>query len=404
EERLNTCAAKRGIGVQVERIVLGARNENNKTYYFDTLLNRLFYHRFFQEQIKQLNQVITPLQSLLTIKAYIIEICDIDLAKKTSVKITDLLVDDNLQNVQFRKYITVYLQKELIIDCSTCQFTEDEMILYIIVALGSDFNIAKGDSGIPSFLSSRYLEAAYLPDMRHGPTFNAIFQSIQEFGFCNNEKRLNICRQKREYGVIIDSEFDFSPHIEEIEDDIQKRTQIPIFNGKTINIIPLVESLKLKFFIIEICDKDIATHSNPTINDIILTETEYIINCTGCEYQNHEVNLCLNLNKLKIIVICFINLNEKKGDINYLEFGENFSSTEGKSGIPLFFHGGSIETSWKQDFESSSAIDSIFGVFDKCYLELLNEGKEIDLIIRNSNLSNEQQEELQQLRIEQEKR
>ncbi|RIB01212.1 hypothetical protein C2G38_2231525 [Gigaspora rosea] len=228
-------------------------------------------------------------------------------------------------------------------------------------------------------------------------------------------------------------------------EDIQKRTQIPIFNGKTINITPLVESLKLKFFIIEICDKDIATHSNPTINDIILTgdiqniqfrnyiephlETEYTINCTGCEYQNHEVNLCLNLNKLKVYILenddnnikifnegnfalfvfvdycnMFYKFKREKGDIDYLEFGENFSSTEGKSGIPLFFHGGSIETSWKQDFESSSAIDSIFSAFDKCYLELLKEGKDIDLIIQNSNLSNEQQEELQQLRIEQEKR
>ncbi|RIB10256.1 hypothetical protein C2G38_2206614 [Gigaspora rosea] len=37
-------------------------------------------------------------------------------------------------------------------------------------------------------------------------------------------------------------------------------------------------------------------------------------------------------------------------------------------------------------------------------LELLKEGKDIDLIIQNSNLSNEQQEELQQLHIKQEKR
>ncbi|RIB10257.1 hypothetical protein C2G38_2206615 [Gigaspora rosea] len=240
-------------------------------------------------------------------------------------------------------------------------------------------------------------------------------------GFCNNDKRLNICRQKREYGVIIDPEFDFSPHIKEIEDgeekkqrtyfipistrmlylrlfqkintkqknlelhdivvqfkftsvyneDIQKRTQIPIFNEKTINITPL--NIQFRNYI------------EPHL------ETEYTINCTGCEYQNHEVNLCLNLNKLKVCILenddnnikifnegnfalvvfvdycnMFYKFKREKGDIDYLKFGENFSSTEGKLGIPLFFHGGSIETTWKQDFESSNVIDSIFGAFNKC--------------------------------------
>ncbi|CAG8757820.1 24901_t:CDS:2, partial [Gigaspora rosea] len=73
----------------------------------------------------------------------------------------------------------------------------------------------------------------------------------------------------------------------------------------------------------------------------------------------------------------------------------------------------------KQDFGSSSVIDSIFGAFDKSSnnkfermhnlilstldLKLLKEGKDIDLIIQNSNLLNEQQKKLQQLHIGQEK-
>ncbi|CAG8551485.1 16016_t:CDS:2, partial [Gigaspora rosea] len=92
----------------------------------------------------------------------------------------------------------------------------------IIVALGSNFNIAKGDSGIPSFLSGGYLEVAYMPDMRHGPTFNAIFQSIQGY-----------------------PEFDFSPHIEEIEDD-EKKTKNLFYSNKYKNVIFEIISTKQK--------------------------------------------------------------------------------------------------------------------------------------------------------------
>ncbi|RIB17242.1 hypothetical protein C2G38_2187873 [Gigaspora rosea] len=303
-----------------------ARTEANKTYYFDTLWKRIFFHRFFQKKsnfsnfelrdisvhlkiatyhnkqrdyminisVKQGNQVITPLQSPLTIRAYIIEICDIDLAKKTSVNITDLLVDYNLQNMQFKKNITVHLQNEITIDCSTCQFTEDEIALYyidwmyqfkkqdsknnnsIILALGDNFNVAKGDSEIPSFLSDGYLEAAYMPDMKHGPTFNAEKEMMQkkELIFPNtfenviftiiqkvNTKQNNI----ELHDIAIQLKFTLVHN-----EDIQKRTQIPVHGNESIYITPLVEAIKLKFFIVEICDKAIAMEAEPSISDIIL--------------------------------------------------------------------------------------------------------------------------------------
>ncbi|CAG8812019.1 3239_t:CDS:1, partial [Dentiscutata erythropus] len=35
---------------QVERVVLGIRKVDERTFYFDTLWNRLFYYRLFQEK------------------------------------------------------------------------------------------------------------------------------------------------------------------------------------------------------------------------------------------------------------------------------------------------------------------------------------------------------------------
>ncbi|CAG8720710.1 6859_t:CDS:2, partial [Gigaspora rosea] len=75
------------------------------------------------------------------------------------------------------------------------------------------------------------------------------------------------------------------------------------------------EAIKLKFFIVEICDKAVAIEAELSIGDIILNsdiqniqfreyiepylETEYTIECDSYEFQNHEVNLCLDLKKLK---------------------------------------------------------------------------------------------------------
>ncbi|CAG8558327.1 17470_t:CDS:2 [Dentiscutata erythropus] len=127
------------------------------------------------------------------------------------------------------KSITVHLENEIMIDCSSCQFEFDEVILcldlnrlyvcilseednqahvfdkgnYVMVVildymdwmyqfkkilsnndpniidpLGVAFNEKTGDSGISGFFSGRYIESAYLPDLRHAPTLNAIMQSV----------------------------------------------------------------------------------------------------------------------------------------------------------------------------------------------------------------------------------
>ncbi|CAG8702906.1 20361_t:CDS:1 [Dentiscutata erythropus] len=251
------------MGTQVERVVLGARKVDERTFYFDTLWNRLFYHRLFQEKsnfknfelqdilihlkiisyhnrvqgstinipVTKGNQVITSLLGPLKVKAYVIEICDIDLAKKQAVTLNNILVDFNLQHIQFRKSITVHLENEIIIDCSSCQFEFDKVILCldlnrlrvcvlseednqarvfdkenyamvvildymdwmyqfkkilsnnnpnIIGPLGVAFNEKTGNSGIPGFFSGGYIELVYLPDLRHASTLNAIMQFDQD--------------------------------------------------------------------------------------------------------------------------------------------------------------------------------------------------------------------------------
>ncbi|CAG8810140.1 26732_t:CDS:2, partial [Dentiscutata erythropus] len=143
------------------------------------------------------NQVITSLLEPLKVKAYVIEIYDIDLAKKQAVTLDNILVDFNLQHIQFRKSITVHLENEIMIDCSSCQFEFDEVILYLdlnhlrVCVLSEEDNQARvfdkgnyvivtGDSGIPEFFSGEYIELVYLPDLRHAPTLNAIMQSVQD--------------------------------------------------------------------------------------------------------------------------------------------------------------------------------------------------------------------------------
>ncbi|CAG8810139.1 26731_t:CDS:2, partial [Dentiscutata erythropus] len=148
-------------------------------------------------------------------------------------------------------------------------------------------------------------------------------------GLYNDDRKLNICRNKREYGLSIDTEYQFGPQNEIIEDSkdtkqntyfqIERRIQLPIEKGGNRYITPLIESLILKIFIIEICDQDVAIQTDPSIRDIILDrdiqniqfreyitshlETELKVECGGCEFQDHKINLYLNLNKLKVCLL-----------------------------------------------------------------------------------------------------
>jgi hypothetical protein len=199
-----------------------------------------------------------------------------------------------------------------------------------------------------------------------------ISKSLEEvktcvIGNCNSESKLTLCQHKRDDGVSI-SRFDFNlkrekedsgyfnifnerfnyirlfneftekikhPKIElhdivvhlkitsyhQQKNQRENRIKIPIkkelITGKEeLNITAVLNSLVIKFFIIEICDKDTAEQRQPSMNDIIvdrdiqdiqfreyikpIVSTELKIDCEGCEFQTHDVIMCLDLKELKV--------------------------------------------------------------------------------------------------------
>ncbi|CAG8734362.1 22863_t:CDS:2 [Cetraspora pellucida] len=87
---------------------------------------------------------------------------------------------------------------------------------------------------------------------------------------------------------------------------IQTEVLTPVISNK----------LKLKFYFLEICDKEIAKQNNPLIGDIFLNrdlcniqfreyfnsvmEFKYDIKCRECQYEPHNFVFCLDLEKIKV--------------------------------------------------------------------------------------------------------
>ncbi|KAF0412220.1 hypothetical protein F8M41_007952 [Gigaspora margarita] len=150
------CRFQREVGVQLETITFGPRvDDNKKVYYFDTIWQRLFYLRLFQTNTepfnnlelhditihlkltmyhaptrgnthnlptKQDNTTITTLLSPMMSHFHIVEICDLELAKKENLTLDDLLIDKDLKRIQFRKSVKSRLKQTLVVDCSNCQW------------------------------------------------------------------------------------------------------------------------------------------------------------------------------------------------------------------------------------------------------------------------------------------
>ncbi|CAG8558307.1 17469_t:CDS:2 [Dentiscutata erythropus] len=198
-------------------------------------------------------------------------------------------------------------------------------------------------------------------------------------GSCNDNRKLNICRNKREYGLSIDTEYQFGPQNKIIEDS-EDTKQNTYFQLTTYHNQDRERRIQLPI------EKDVTIQTDPSIRDIILDrdiqdiqfhkyimphlETKLKVECGGCEFQDHEINLCLNLNKLKVCLLendqntvkifnqgnfalvgfvdycnMFYKFKQENGDKNFLFFGENFSSIEARLDIPFFLHGGYVETS-----------------------------------------------------------
>ncbi|KAF0514606.1 hypothetical protein F8M41_017563 [Gigaspora margarita] len=121
-------------------ITFGPRvdTDNNRVYYFDTIWQILFYTRLFQTNMypfnnfelhditiylkltmyytplqanmynlltKQDNTTITTLLSPMMLHFHIVEICDLELAKKENLTLDNLLIDKDLKRIQFRESV-----------------------------------------------------------------------------------------------------------------------------------------------------------------------------------------------------------------------------------------------------------------------------------------------------------
>ena len=254
EEKLNICEAKRPPTAQVIKEQYGAVTREGRTFYFDTIFKRFFAFRLFQEdfglftkfklhdisiyleiwtyhhddhtQTIQIptnrgNALLTPLISKMKIKSFILEICnDRDLAKKknTDILASDILLDQDFQDIQFNKdKVKVIDKQELEIDCTNCTFTQDKLIMcldlgkmdvclsnrqsntesaifdkgnYLFVMfidyvnfmynfkkktlndeftayqMGENYDFAQGHCGIPSYVGDGYIEMAWSPHVK----------------------------------------------------------------------------------------------------------------------------------------------------------------------------------------------------------------------------------------------
>ncbi|CAG8729155.1 13236_t:CDS:1 [Cetraspora pellucida] len=189
--------------------------------------------------------------------------------------------------------------------------------------------------------------------------------------------------------------------------DINETFQIPQPLEETKLITPVLSnSLKLTFYIVEICDKSTAEQQNPGMGDILLERDvhdvefrEYInpilkykkeITYRGCMFQSHVFEFCLNFNKIKVCVLPdqtiaktfnqgnyalvilidyfdhFYKFKMKRGDANAILLGDTFDSTIGNCGVSLFLTYIRIESTWKPDFDSCNPMGNIFDLIKKC--------------------------------------
>jgi hypothetical protein len=267
EEKIKVCQFKRAPGVTVEKEIFGARKDDKNTFYYDSLFKNYWIFRFFQKDTKPFNNIelhdiaihlqittyhttsranllniptiggknttITKLLSPMTINYYIVEFCDLDLAKKkdNNTTLDDILVDKDLKNIQFKSSVKIRLKDKLIIECSDCEFTEDEIIMCFnlkqlrvctkfdeeteskvfnqgnyafiilidymdwqyqfrraekndnpneIIQFGNGFDPKTGTSGIPGYFSNGYIEYTWRADVKHAPTMNRLMQTFTQ--------------------------------------------------------------------------------------------------------------------------------------------------------------------------------------------------------------------------------
>ncbi|CAG8780061.1 9940_t:CDS:2 [Dentiscutata erythropus] len=150
------------------------------------------------------------------------------------------------------------------------------------------------------------------------------------------------------------------------------------------NITPMLDTIILKLFIVEICFKDAAKDKNMAIGDIIIDAanindiqfreyinlvlaTEIEIPCDGCEFQEYKAILCLNLNKLNV---CKLENNENdtilfdKGNYAFVIFVDYFDWMY-KFKFERIVDFKLLNWAWKPDFSGGDTLDNLECCYQK---------------------------------------
>ncbi|CAG8797590.1 5394_t:CDS:2, partial [Cetraspora pellucida] len=189
------------------------------------------------------------------------------------------------------------------------------------------------------------------------------------------------------------------------DDDRTDVMNIQTNSTQTEVLTPVISNkLKLKFYFLEICDKEIAKQNNPSMGDIFLNrdlhniqfreyfnpvmEFEYDIKCEGCQYELHDFVFCLDLEKIKVCQL----------DNDDLSVAKTFNI--GKYAFVFVID----YFNWMYQFKIKSGNDDVikFGETFNSETELKEDGN-LDKEIQNSNLNKKQKSELQTLYINQER-
>ncbi|CAG8455482.1 6899_t:CDS:2 [Cetraspora pellucida] len=298
--------------------------------------------------------------------------------------------------------------------------------------MGVDFDFAQGHCSISSYIGHGYIEMAWSSHIK-GSDFNRIMAQVRDYPDATTEviespnsnanRRMFFGPMEDRYEYVrLFQDINFNQNKIELHDiaikleivlyhrqGIKDTFDLPQDQGNIARITPVIsELLKLKFYVIEICDHPTAEQRNPGIGDILLDRDmhnvqfhEYInpileykedISCHGCKFQTHIIEFCVDFNKMKvckfenddrnaattfnkgnlalIIIVDYFDQMYKfkraRGDANAIKLGENFSKVRSDSGIPLFVTSFRMKTTWKPDFDSSNPIASFMELVEKC--------------------------------------
>ncbi|CAG8820319.1 226_t:CDS:2, partial [Cetraspora pellucida] len=147
-----------------------------------------------------------------------------------------------------------------------------------------------------------------------------------------------------------------------VPDDNDKIDVINIQTNSTQTevLTPVISNkLKLKFYFLEICDKEIVKQNNSPMSDIFLNRDLYLEKIKVCQLDNNNLSVTKTFNIGNYVFVFVINyfnwmyqFKMKSDNDVAIKFGETFNSETGDYGMPLMINYLKLESVWKPDFNS----------------------------------------------------